>query len=85
MTEDLKNISFHKTSNVWIVRFVKLDEVFQTSTLALEDAIALRDKVRNFIDDHGRIPEFEEVGYTPRPRGRKPKPKTNLSIHMQSM
>lgn len=75
MTEDLKNISFHKTSNVWIVRFVKLDEVFQTSTQTLEDAIALRDKVRDFIDDHGRIPEFEEVGYTPRPRGRKPKPK----------
>lgn len=75
MIEDRKNISFHKKSNVWVVRFVKLDEVFQTSTLTLEEAVELRDKVRDFIDDQGRIPKFEEVGFTPRPKGRKPKPK----------
>ena len=75
MVEDRKNISFHKKSNVWVVRFVKRDEVFQTSTLTLEEAINLRDKVRDFVDDQSRIPKFEEVGHTPRPRGRKPKPK----------
>lgn len=75
MTEDLKNICFHKTRNLWIVKFVKKNQKFEVTTLALEEAITLRDKVKDFIDEHNRIPEFEEVGFTPRTKGRKPMPK----------
>ena len=75
MAEDLKNICFHKTRNLWIVKFVKRHQKFEVTTLALDEAIALRGKVKNFIDEHSRIPEFEEIDYTPRPRGRKPTPK----------
>ena len=75
MAEDLKNICFHKTRNLWIVKFAKRNQKFEVTTLSLDEAIALRDKVKDFIDKHNRIPEFEEIDYTPRPRGRKPMPK----------
>lgn len=75
MTENRKNICFHKTRNLWIVKFVKWHRKFEATTLELEEAIALRDKVKDFIDEHDRIPAFEEVGFKPRTKGRKPMPK----------
>lgn len=75
MAENLKNVCFHKTRNLWIVKFVKRHQKFEVTTLSLEEAIDLRDKVKDFIDEYNRIPEFEEIDYTPRPRGRKPMPK----------
>lgn len=75
MTKDLKNISFHKVRKVWFIHFVKGRHKFQATTETLEEAIALRDKVRDFMDLHDRIPKFEEVDFVPRPRGPKPKPK----------
>lgn len=75
MTENRKNICFHKKRNLWIVKFIKHHQKFEATTLELEEAIALRDKVKDFIDEHDRIPEFEEVGFKPRTKGRKPMPK----------
>lgn len=75
MIEDRKNICFHKTRNLWIVKFVKWHRKFEATTLELEEAIALRDKVKDFIAAHDRIPKFEEVDVAPRRRGPKPMPK----------
>lgn len=63
MTEDRKNICFNKNCNVYLVKFAKHGELFQTSMSSLEEAIELHDKVRDFIVEHDRIPTFEEVGY----------------------
>lgn len=75
MVEDRKNICFHKIRNLWIVKFIKHNQKFEATILSLEEAISLRDKVKDFIDEHDRIPAFEEVGFKPRTKGRKPMPK----------
>lgn len=75
MTEDLKNICFHKARNVWYIKFVKHNQKFEVTAATLEEAIDVRDRVRDFIAVHNRIPDFEEIDYIPRPRGPKPMPK----------
>jgi hypothetical protein len=75
MTEDRRNLSFHTTRNVWYIKFVNHHQKFEVTAATLEEAIDLRDRVRDFIATHDRIPKFEEIGYVPRPRGPKPTPK----------
>lgn len=75
MTEDRRNLSFHTTRDVWYIKFVKHNQKFEVTAATLEEAIDVRDRVRDFIAAHNRIPKFEEIGYVPRPRGPKPKPK----------
>lgn len=75
MTEDRRNLSFHTTRDVWYIKFVKHNQKFEVTAATLEEAIDVRDRVRDFIAAHDRIPKFEEIGYVPRPRGPKPKPK----------
>lgn len=75
MTEDLKNICFHKVRKVWFIHFVKHNQKFEVTAATLEEAIDVRDRVRDFIAVHNRIPNFEEIDYIPRPRGPKPMPK----------
>lgn len=75
MTKDLKNICFHKARNVWYIKFVKHNQKFEVTAATLEEAIDVRDRVRDFIAVHNRIPNFEEIDYIPRPRGPKPMPK----------
>ena len=75
MTEDRRNLSFHTTRNVWYIKFVKHKQKFEVTAATLEDAIDVRDRVRDFIAAHDRIPKFEEIDYVPRPRGPKPMPK----------
>lgn len=75
MTEDLKNICFHKVRKVWFIHFVKHNQKFEVTAATLEEAIDVRDRVRDFIAVHNRIPNFEEIDYVPRPRGPKPMPK----------
>lgn len=75
MTEDRRNLSFHTTRNVWYIKFVKNHQKFEVTAATLEDAIDVRDRVRDFIAAHDRIPKFEEIDYVPRPRGPKPTPK----------
>ena len=75
MTEDRRNLCFHKAHNAWYIKFVKHNQKFEVTAATLEDAIDMRDRVRDFIAVYDRIPKFEEVGYVPRPRGPKPMPK----------
>lgn len=75
MTEDRRNLSFHTTRDVWYIKFVKHNQKFEVTAATLEESIDVRDRVRDFIAAHDRIPKFEEVDYVPRPRGPKPKPK----------
>lgn len=75
MTEDRRNLSFHTTRNVWYIKFVNHHQKFEVTAATLEEAIDVRDRVRDFIAAHDRIPKFEEIGYVPRPRGPKPMPK----------
>lgn len=75
MTENLENLGFHKARNVWYIKFVKHKQKFEVTAATLEDAIDVRDRVRDFIAAHDRIPKFEEIDYVPRPRGPKPMPK----------
>lgn len=75
MTENLENLSFHKVRKIWTIKFIKHDERFEVTAATLGEAIDLRDRVRDFIDAHDRIPKFEEVDVAPRRRGPKPTPK----------
>ena len=75
MTENLEKLGFHKARNVWYIKFVKNHQKFEVTAETLEDAIDMRDRVRDFIAAHDRIPKFEEIDYVPRPRGPKPTPK----------
>lgn len=75
MTEDRRNLCFHTARNVWYIKFVKHNQKFEVTAATLEDAIDMRDRVRDFIAAHDRIPKFEEIDYVPRPRGPKPMPK----------
>lgn len=72
MTENLENLSFHKVRKIWTIKFIKHGERFEVTVPSLEDAIDVRDRVRDFIAAHDRIPKFEEIDYVPRPRGPKP-------------
>lgn len=72
MTKNLENLSFHTARNVWYIKFVKHNQKFEVTVPTLEEAIELRDKVRDFIAVHKCIPKFEEIDYVPRPRGPKP-------------
>lgn len=60
MTKDLKNICFHKARNVWYIKFVKHNQKFEVTAATLEEAIDVRDRVRDFIAVHNRIPNFEK-------------------------
>ena len=75
MTENLENLGFHKARNVWYIKFVKHKQKFEVTAATLEDAIDVRDRVRDFIAARDCIPKFEEIDYVPRPRGPKPMPK----------
>ena len=76
MAEDLKNICFHKQRQLWLVKMQKQRRIFEAYTESKEEAIQLRDKVRKFIKERGRLPEFDEVGHQPQKRKIEPKPKT---------
>lgn len=76
MSEDLKNICFHKQRQLWFVKIQKQRHIFEAYTESKEEAIQLRDKVRKFMKEHGRPPEFDEVGHQPQKRKVEPKPKT---------
>lgn len=76
MSEDLKNICFHKQRQLWFVKIQKQHRIFEAYTESKEEAIQLRDKVRKFVKEHGRPPEFDEVGHQPQKRKVEPKPKT---------
>lgn len=75
MTKDRRNLCLHATRNVWYIKFIKHGERFEVTASTLEEAISIRDRVRDFIATHDRIPKFEEVDVAPRPRGPKPTPK----------
>lgn len=75
MTEDRRNLCFHTARNVWYIKFVKHNQKFEVTASTLEEAIDVRDRVRDFIAAHDRIPKFEEIDYAPRPRGPRPMPK----------
>lgn len=75
MTKNLENLGFHKVRKIWTIKFIKHGERFEVTVPTLEEAIDLRDRVRDFIAAHDRIPKFEEVDVAHRPRGPKPKPK----------
>lgn len=75
MTEDRRNLCFHTARNVWYIKFIKHGERFEVTASTLEEAISIRDRVRDFVAAHDRIPKFEEVDVAPRPRGPKPTPK----------
>ena len=75
MTKNLENLGFHKVRKIWTIKFIKHGERFEVTVPTLEEAIDLRDRVRDFIAAHDRIPKFEEVDVAPRRRGPKPTPK----------
>lgn len=75
MTENLENLGFHKVRKIWTIKFIKHGERFEVTVPTLEEAIDLRDRVRDFIAAYDRIPKFEEVDVAPRRRGPKPTPK----------
>ena len=75
MTKNLENLDFHKVRKIWTIKFIKHGERFEVTVPTLEEAIDLRDRVRDFIAAHDRIPKFEEVDFAPRRRGPKPTPK----------
>lgn len=75
MTKNLENLGFHKVRKIWTIKFIKHGERFEVTVPSLEEAIDVRDRVRDFIAVYDRIPKFDEIDYIPRPRGPKPMPK----------
>ena len=61
-TNDLKNISWNKKRQAYIVYVRRFNQVFYKLAYSLEDAIALRDKVLEFFEVHERKPSSEELG-----------------------
>lgn len=56
----LMNITFDETSNRYHIQLTRQHQKFSATSKALEDAIAIRDSILKFYEDHCRLPTMQE-------------------------
>ena len=56
----LMNITFDETSNRYHIQLTRQHQKFSATSKALDDAIAIRDSILKFYEDHCRLPTMQE-------------------------